>query len=325
MGLILNFVRRWTLLVAICFGAVVYLIFGFSPRLAAAADVLGPVFDAIFPFFVFLTLFLTFAKVDFHKMRPQWWHLVLLLAQFAFVAVLCGFVVVVGGSCRGVKLVAEVLLTCVIAPCAAAAPVVTSKLGGDLNGMTTFTLVSSVVASVSIPAVFPLLESGTGATFLAAFGAILSKLAVVLLLPLALGWLVRHCVSRLYAFIVRYPDLAFYSWSLSLTITSGITVKNMVHSQSSAAFILVIALASLAACLAQLAVGRSLGRRLGREVCCGQGMFQKNTALAIWVAYVYLTPEASIGAGCYILWQNIVNAIEIRQYDGRKAILPESK
>lgn len=310
---------------AICFGSVTYLLFGFNPRLASAAEAMGPVFDAIFPFFVFLTLFLTFAKVDFHKMRLRRWHLALLLAQFAIVAVLCGVVAVAGGSWRGVKLVAEVLLTCVIAPCAAAAPVVTSKLGGDLNAMTTFTLVSSVVASVSIPAVFPLLESGTGATFLAAFGAILSKLAVVLLLPLALGWFVRHCVRRLYAFIARHPDLAFYSWSFSLTITSGITVKNMVHSQSSVAFIMVIALASLAACLAQFAVGRSLGRRLGRVVCCGQGMFQKNTALAIWVAYVYLTPEASIGAGCYILWQNIVNAIEIRQHERREASLPQLK
>ena len=40
-------------------------------------------------------------------------------------------------------------------------------------------------------------------------------------------------------------------------------------------------------------------------------MFQKNTGMAIWVAYMYLNPVASIGAGCYVLWQNIINSYEI--------------
>ena len=43
----------------------------------------------------------------------------------------------------------------------------------------------------------------------------------------------------------------------------------------------------------------------------GQALFQKNTALSIWVAYMYLHPVASVGAGCYVLWQNIINSIEL--------------
>jgi BASS family bile acid:Na+ symporter len=28
---------------------------------------------------------------------------------------------------------------------------------------------------------------------------------------------------------------------------------------------------------------------------------------------MYLNPVASVGAGCYVLWQNIINSIEIWQ------------
>jgi len=36
--------------------------------------------------------------------------------------------------------------------------------------------------------------------------------------------------------------------------------------------------------------------------------------LSIWVAYMYLNPVSSIGAGCYVLWQNIINSLELWQY-----------
>ncbi|MCD8288961.1 MAG: hypothetical protein LUC26_03490, partial [Prevotella sp.] len=38
---------------------------------------------------------------------------------------------------------------------------------------------------------------------------------------------------------------------------------------------------------------------------------QKNTTVAIWVATVFLNPLSSVGPGCYILWQNTINSIEI--------------
>jgi BASS family bile acid:Na+ symporter len=31
------------------------------------------------------------------------------------------------------------------------------------------------------------------------------------------------------------------------------------------------------------------------------------------MAYTYLNPLSSVGTGCYILWQNIINSIEIWQ------------
>jgi BASS family bile acid:Na+ symporter len=75
-----------------------------------------------------------------------------------------------------------------------------------------------------------------------------------------------------------------------------------------------IAVATFVLCWIQFDIGRGIGRLLGEEVNSGQALFQKNTALSIWVAYMYLNPVSSIGAGCYVLWQNIINSFELWQY-----------
>ena len=46
----------------------------------------------------------------------------------------------------------------------------------------------------------------------------------------------------------------------------------------------------------------------------GQSLGQKNTAFAIWVATAFLNPLSSVGPGCYILWQNTINSVEIWLY-----------
>ena len=68
---IIQFLKDWTLPVAIATGTACYLTFYFVPTLDELGNALIPVFDVIFPLFVFLTLFFTFCKVDFHQMRPH--------------------------------------------------------------------------------------------------------------------------------------------------------------------------------------------------------------------------------------------------------------
>jgi BASS family bile acid:Na+ symporter len=165
-----------------------------------------------------------------------------------------------------------------------------------------------------IPAVFPLLERGASLGFWQVFLIILQKLALVLVLPLVLGWGVQHYAKRLCAWIVSIPDLSFYLWSVQLAVTSGVTVRNIVHSEAALRTLLLIAVLSLILCFVLFLLGRSIGRHLGDEIDGGQASFQKNTALSIWVAYTYLNPVASVGAGCYVLWQNIVNSIELWEY-----------
>ena len=275
----------------------------------------------LMPVMVFLTLLITFCKVDFHQMRLHRWHLGVLAAQLLLVALNIGIIFYTEDDPQQ-KLLWEAVLTCIIGPSAAAAPVVVGKLGGNISTMTTYTLISAFLSALLIPVVFPLLEQTVHVDFLTALLIILEKVSMVLLLPLALGWLIQHYVEPLRKWVVSQPNLSFYSWAVSLSITTGITVKNIVHSQSSVSLLLLIAVATLVLCFVQFIIGRGIGRWLGErqrvgdgtsgmEVNAGQALFQKNTGLSIWVAYMYLSPVASIGAGCYVLWQNIINSLEI--------------
>lgn len=317
---IIRFLKDWTLPTAIALGTVCYLTFRWVPALDKAGDWLGPVLDTLFPISVFLTLFVTACKVDFHDMRPHRWHLGILVAQLLLVAGNVGIILWVQSDLEQ-KLLWEAVLTCIIGPSASAAPVVVGKLGGNISTMTSYTLISSLASALMIPAVFPLLEASANATlggnapsFMSAFLMILQKVSIVLLLPLALGWLMQHGAKGLCKRLVSIPDLSFYLWAFSLSITTGITVKNIVNSDASLSLLLWIAVACFLLCWVQFFMGRFIGRRLGEEINSGQALFQKNTALSIWVAYMYLNPVASIGAGCYVLWQNIINSLELWQY-----------
>lgn len=132
-------------------------------------DILRPVFDVIFPLFVFLTLFVTFCKVDFHDMHPHRWHVGILVAQLPLVALNIGIILWAKSTLTEVRatsmatmfaspLLWEAMLTCIIGPAASAAPVVVGKLGGNISTMTTYVLISSLVSAFLIPLVFPMLE-----------------------------------------------------------------------------------------------------------------------------------------------------------------------
>ena len=313
-----QFVKDWTLPCAIAAGAIGYLTFYFVPQLDAAGNTLGPIIDTIFPMMVFCTLFSTFCRVDFHQMRPHRWQFGVLLAQLLLVA-LNVWVIFCVEAHLWQKILWESVLTCIIGPAATAAPVVTAKIGGNINTMTAFVVLSSFASALMIPAVFPLLERGAGLDFWSAFLIILQKLAIVLIAPLALGWYMQHFAKRICAWIVSIPDLSFYLWAVQLSVTSGVTVRNIVHSEAGLSLLLMIAVLSLALCFVLFLIGRSVGRHLGEEVNSGQASFQKNTALSIWVAYTYLNPMASVGAGCYVLWQNIINSLELWEYRRKSA------
>ena len=318
MNNLIRFLKDWTLPVSITVGTVCYLTFYYVPQLDSLGTQLAPVFDVIFPLFVFLTLFVTFCKVDFHQMRPHRWHTGIFVAQLLLVAINIAVILWFANSeqptANSQKLLWEAMLTCIIGPAASASPVVTGKLGGNISTMTTYVLISSLTSALLIPLVFPMLEQAVKVPFLEAFLIILEKVSVVLLLPLVLGWIMQHYVKGLCARIVAQPNLSFYCWAISLSITTGITVKNIMHSEATLTLLLMIAFATFLLCWVQFFIGRGIGRRLGEEVNAGQALFQKNTALSIWVAYMYLHPVASIGAGCYVLWQNIINSIELWQY-----------
>lgn len=308
----IRIIKDWTLPVSMSTGALLYLIFAFTPRLEEAALFFDPIFDTILPMFMFLILFVTFCKVDFHKLRPVTWHFWVSVFQLIFIGVLMGLIL--GFKMAGDSLILmEAILMCVISPCAAAAAVVTQKLGGSLEQMTTYTFISNFITAMMVPVCFPLIEKGADMTFWAAFSKILYEVAVVLLVPMLLAYIVKHHLQRLHRKIISVKDLSYYLWGCSLMIVTGTTVKNIVHADTSVTLLFAIAMLGMVMCIVQFAVGRFIGHYFNHTQESGQALGQKNTAFAIWMAYTYLNPLSSVGPGCYILWQNIVNSIEIWQ------------
>ncbi len=308
----LKLLRDWTLPISMTTGAVVYLIFAFVPALDEAAQFFSPICETIMPLFMFLILFVTFCKVDFRRLRPVSWHFWVIVSNLFLVAAIMA--IILGLRVEGDSLVLlEALLMCIIAPGATAAAVVTQKLGGSLEETTTHTFLSNFVTALLVPICFPLIEKAAHITFWAAFGMILYKVAMILLLPMLLAFIVKHTMHRLHQWVISVKDLSYYLWGCSLLIVTGTTVKSIVHAQSSVWLLLAIALLGLIVCITQFAMGKAIGRHFDRVIDAGQALGQKNTAFAIWMAYTFLNPLSSVDPGCYVLWQNVINSFEIWQ------------
>ena len=307
---IIRFIKDWTLPIAMSLGAVIYLLFAFTTALDDASRFFAPIMQTILPLFMFLILFVTFCKVDFHKLRPVTWHFWIGVFQLLFIGIL---MVIILASPTLSLIILEAILMCVISPCATAAAVVTQKLGGSLEQMTTYTFLSNFITVLTVPICFPLIEPTVHIEFWPAFLKILHEVFIVLIVPMILAYFVKHFMKRLHARIVAVRDLSYYLWACSLMIVTGTTVKNIVNAQASIWMLLTIALLGLVICIVQFAVGRFIGHYFNHTQEAGQALGQKNTAFAIWLSSTYLNPLSSVGPGCYILWQNIINSVEIWQ------------
>ena len=288
---------------SIATGSFLYLLFAFIPALDGAANFFAPILDAALPLFMFLVLYVTFCKVDFRKLIPVGWHLWIAVSQVLMVAVVIGAILFFHVTGKSLILL-EALLTCIICP-------------GNLEEMTTYTFLSNFLCALLIPVCFPLIESGAGITFWGAFIAILYKVCLVLVAPMLLAYITKHwhALCKFYQWVISVNNLSFYLWGCSLLIVSGTTVKNIVHAEVASSFLLLIAILALVLCLIQFAIGRYIGHFFRSTINAGQALGQKNTAFAIWIAYTYLNPLSTVGPGCYILWQNIINSVEIWQRD----------
>lgn len=99
-----------------------------------------------------------------HELKPKSWHGWLLLFQ----TVSCLIVAVLLVCCPMEEVYREVFegaMVCLICPTATAAAVITGKLGGSASSLTTYTLLSNLLAAVAVPLVFPLVEPHADITF----------------------------------------------------------------------------------------------------------------------------------------------------------------
>ena len=308
--MILRFLKNWTLPLAMIAGTLAYFFFAKVPFLAPAKPFINGVVAFLTPVLIFAQLLLTFCKVEVHELKPKSWHGWLLLFQM----VSCLLVAVLLVFCPMEETYREVFegaMVCLICPTATAAAVITGKLGGSASSLTTYTLLSNLLAAVAVPLVFPLVEPHADITFFTAFLKILSKVFPLLLLPFFLAWFLRAFVPRVHRLLLGFRDAAFYLWAVALAIVSGQTVRSLIISEAPVFVEVLIALAGLIVCGLQFYLGKRIGGHYKERISGGQALGQKNTVLAIWMAYTYLNPLSSVGPGSYVLWQNIINSYQL--------------
>ena len=141
-------IKEWMLPIAMLTGASIYLIYHYMPD---PVHRLGPVLQGIVgvlqPMLIFAMLFLTFCRIEPRELKPHRWHWWLLLVQGGLFVVL-GLVAVAlmrWASDSGVVILIESAMLCLICPTATAAAVVTRKLGGDVAGITTYTIFINIL------------------------------------------------------------------------------------------------------------------------------------------------------------------------------------
>ena len=225
----LNFLKNWTLPVAMLAGALGYFIFANFAFLEPTKPFMSSFIASLTPALIFAQLLLTFCKVQPHELMPSPWHGWLLLFQLvstSLVAALLIFVHMDGAY----KEVFEGAMVCLICPTATAAAVITGKLGGSASSLTTYTLLSNILAAIVVPLMFPLVEPHADITFMAAFLKILSKVFPLLLCPFFLAMLFRYFLPKLHHFLLGFRDLAFYLWGVALAIVTAQTVKSLAES-----------------------------------------------------------------------------------------------
>lgn len=312
MPTIRQFARDWALPLSMSAGAVAYFLFGLLPLPGEVRGLALPVISQwVQPILLFCMLFLSFLKVSPREMRPQWWHLWLLLMQAGLF--LCCSIMAVCCDDYGLKVLCEGAMLAFICPTATASAVITSKLGGSLSGVVSYLMICNLMVSLLAPAVLPLVEPHAGLGFVEAFWLILCKVFPLLICPLILAQLVRRYVRPLYRRLMQYPDLAFDLWVVALALAITVTVRSIVHSSVAWQYMVGLAVISGVCCLIQFWLGKRLGARYGRQqrITAGQAFGQKNTVFVIWLGLVFLDPVTSVVGGFYSLWHNIVNSYQL--------------
>lgn len=307
----LQFLRDWTLIIAILSGIAAYFAYE-ALRLPAPVHAATNVAVAILqPSLIFCMLFLTFCRINPRRLRFKKWHAWLLLVQGgAFVA---GALFLELFPHTGARVEIEGAMLCMICPTATAAAVITRKLGGRLDNVTTYTILINILVAFLIPAVAPLVHPNPGSNFLTSAGLILAKVFPLLLMPLVAALLIRFLWPKLHFILSHFTELSFYLWAVSLALAIAVTTRSIVHSIVPLSTMLWLVAISLVCCIAQFWAGRKIGAIYDDTITAGQALGQKNTVLIIWMGYTFFTPVTSIVGGFYSLWHNIVNTWQLAQ------------
>lgn len=265
------------------------------------------------PYLIFSMLFITYCKLCLRDLRFSRMHLILLSIQ------IFGSVGLYGVLFKFDPLVAQGILICVLVPTATAAPVITGMLGGSVASLAAFSLISNLAVALISPLVFSFFGNQGEMPFADSFLYICRQVMPLLILPFACALLLEKLLPAVHRTVKKLQVISFYLWACGLTIVTGKTVSFIMQQEASNyREEWLIAFSALIICVLQFWIGRRIGKHYGDKIAGGQGLGQKNTILAIWMAQIYLSPLASVGPAAYVLWQNLINSYQLWQKNRKK-------
>lgn len=305
----------------------------------------------LLPPLIFFMLFFTFCKINPLDLRLRTWHSVVLVTQLLlgiglFYALQYIFTHWFTSLPQGdIAIISQGLMLCVLMPTASAAAIIAGKLGGSIQNLTSFTLLSNVSTAVIVPLFFPIVNPSAGIEFAEAFLMILKRITPLLLCPFFAAWILRiacntyhrkHKTGKTFTLSSPWAAMPFYIWIVALVVLMADLTYTLIHQEYSFWTITILCIGSLATCLVQFGLGKWIGFRFpattkGEDyhdilinpeaanysmeqvsrITAGQAFGQKNTTLAIWLAQAYLVPVASMAPAAYIIWQNLFNSIQL--------------
>ena len=332
-------IKDWMLPIAMVTGASVYLIYRFLPCLHFAGPFLGGLAGIMQPLLIFAMLFLTFCRIEPKDLKPHRWHWWLLGIQGGLFTILgltaCWIMKRFPENAEVWVLMIESAMLCLICPTATAAAVVTRKLGGDVPGIITYTVLINMVTAALVPLIVPMIRPVADMTFWIAFSMIMAKIFPLLIMPCLAAWMIRYMMPRFHRCLASDPDIPFYLWAVGLALAVAVTTRTIANSNMALKLMLMMAAVSLVCCILQFVLGRYVGglyrprrnhpagsyspelEKRGkqlRKITAGQSLGQKNTIFAIWMAYTFMTPETSIVGGLYSIWHNLFNSWQLYKF-----------
>jgi len=264
------------------------------------------------PFLIFFILMFNFSSLEVRKLKLTGMHYWLLLFQIV-VSLLFYFILLPAN-----EIIAQGVLVGILSPVAASVVVIACMLGADRSTITAYTLLGNAGIAIVAPIYFSFIGANMDMPFMDSFGLILSKITPIIVLPLVVIIVLQFVAPKANHAIAKLQGISFYLWAMALMITISQTIDFIYrYGAGNESVIIWLSIASLIGCAIQFAVGRWVGKKYGDSIAGGQALGQRNTAMAIWMAYTYLNPLASIFPAAYSIWQNLFNSYQLWKHDKR--------
>lgn len=290
-----------------------------KPWILPAAMLSGMIFhnhmgniEVVAPYLIFIMLFITFCKVKPRELK------ITALSRWLLAVQIGGAIAVYCALLPFGEAIAQGTAICVFCPTATAAPVITGLLGGSVPRLATFSIVSNITVAITAPLFFSIVGDAD-INLLQSMQGIAVKVVPLIIAPLALALVLLAVSPKAHSAIASKQSWSFYIWALSLFIVVGRAVSFVMSEPARMVpQMIAIALCAGVVCGAQFYIGRKIGKRCGDKIAGAQGLGQKNTVLAIWMALTYLNPISSVGPAAYVAWQNTVNSLQLYYKDKRE-------